>query len=173
MIQGLHPLDAVVAEARKNPQALEATFNVPVLLVVADDPALDGATAVTGPGGPSPASASSRGPTTWIAPVQPRFATSAPTKIAFGRSSVCDVVLPFSPVSKHHGYFEQANGVWYVVDVGSTNGTLVDGRKAEHRGLPLRDGSTLALGRVTARFFGPQAFQAVLRQRLAAQSPGR
>lgn len=87
-------------------------------------------------------------------------------KLSFGRSTICDVVLPFSAISKHHGYFENAGATWLVTDVGSTNGTQVNGRSAaKGQKVPLDDGATLQMGKVSARFVpdGPGERREVLR----------
>ncbi len=47
--------------------------------------------------------------------------------IVIGRSSGCDVVLPFPFVSSRHCSLEWSNGHWQMTDLGSKNGTTVDG----------------------------------------------
>lgn len=49
------------------------------------------------------------------------------THIIIGRSSGCDVVLPFPFVSSRHCSLEWTNGYWQMTDLGSKNGTTVDG----------------------------------------------
>jgi predicted component of type VI protein secretion system len=46
----------------------------------------------------------------------------------FGRREDNDVVLPFTFVSSRHGRIFRRNGAVFVEDMGSTNGTNVDGR---------------------------------------------
>ena len=48
-------------------------------------------------------------------------------KILIGRSSDCDVVLPLPFVSSRHCTLELLQGYWQMVDLGSKNGTTVDG----------------------------------------------
>src|SRR5690349_6891480 len=46
-------------------------------------------------------------------------------RISLGRSSICDVALPFPTLSKVHAYLTEAAGnVWRLEDAGSLNGTL-------------------------------------------------
>ena len=174
MNSGAQRLEEVLAEARRNRDKLEQLVDVPVLLVVSDEMDADNA-AITTPGvkvpqvSPRPPSTPGRpAPTTWVVPIQARNPKNKSPRLAFGRSSICDVVLPFSPVSKHHGYFERTPQGWLVIDVGSTNGTTVDGKAATQANpLPMNDGAALQLGKVSARFLTAQGFVAVLRQRLS------
>lgn len=171
MIPGTQTLDAVLTEAKKHVGHLARTFDVPVLLVVTEDVDLEGATVVTAPGTRTlKAGEPMKASTTFVVPIQPRYPNAGSARLSFGRSAVCDVVLPFSPVSKHHGYFQQEKGVWYAVDVGSTNGTTVDGKKASHASpVVLNEGSTLHLGQVAARFLTAQGFVSVLKHRLGVK----
>lgn len=63
--------------------------------------------------------------------------------VSFGRYPDNDLVLQSPNVSKHHGFFRLTpNGV-YVEDMDSTNGILINGRKAES-GI-LREGDILRI----------------------------
>jgi pSer/pThr/pTyr-binding forkhead associated (FHA) protein len=61
-----------------------------------------------------------------------------------GRHADCDVVLPHAAVSGRHCQLEWANGRWSVRDLGSRNGTRVDGVRCEEKALP--PGSVLTVG---------------------------
>jgi pSer/pThr/pTyr-binding forkhead associated (FHA) protein len=48
-------------------------------------------------------------------------------EVVVGRSAECDVTLPDDPfVSTKHARFFRNGDNWYVEDLGSTNGTLVN-----------------------------------------------
>lgn len=49
--------------------------------------------------------------------------------VTIGRDSDNDIVLPDASVSRHHARLEWAQGVWRLVELGSTNGTLINGRR--------------------------------------------
>ena len=67
-----------------------------------------------------------------------------------GRASTCDVRLPFPVVSSHHLTLREIDGTWQVIDVGSTNGTLLEGFKLPvDRPVILEDGMTLQIVDVT------------------------
>ncbi|MBK7863138.1 MAG: FHA domain-containing protein [Archangiaceae bacterium] len=164
----LYTLEEMVASARAERDRLERKFTQPVLLVVA--PAEDWAetTAVRLPS----ASSSDAEPIsvtmmpTLVLPVSKRHPGS--TDVTFGRSTVCDVVLPFAAISKAHGFFRmEVEGRWLVGDLGSKNGTFVDGHKVTaSTSHPMRDGATLRFGDVTAKFLSPVSFVADLKRRL-------
>ncbi len=66
------------------------------------------------------------------------------TPIVIGRQSSNDVVLSDPNVSRRHAELRRNDGTWTLVDLGSTNGTTVNGRPApEHT---LRDGDRLGFG---------------------------
>lgn len=70
--------------------------------------------------------------------------------IVVGRMPGCDVVLDDPNVSRRHAEFRREDGHIIVSDLGSTNGTLVNGEKMSERRLV--DGDRITLGRTTIRF---------------------
>ena len=58
--------------------------------------------------------------------------------LVLGRRASCDIVLDFENVSGRHCELKFYNQVWHVRDMGSTNGTTVNGARlsAEHTVLP-------------------------------------
>src|SRR5450631_1814612 len=67
--------------------------------------------------------------------------------ITIGRQADNVIALPDDPlVSRHHATVELRAGIWWIRDLGSHNGTAVDGSPAE--GLqPLVEGSRVVVGR--------------------------
>jgi ABC-type multidrug transport system ATPase subunit/pSer/pThr/pTyr-binding forkhead associated (FHA) protein len=63
---------------------------------------------------------------------------------AIGRKPDNDIVLPFDYVSGHHGKLERRGTVWHYVDMGSTNGTFVNGQRVQSA--VLQDGDILRIG---------------------------
>jgi hypothetical protein len=49
-------------------------------------------------------------------------------RIYLGRGPECDIVLAPKSISRKHAVFERRAGVWHVVDLGSTNGTRIEGK---------------------------------------------
>ncbi len=67
-----------------------------------------------------------------------------------GRMPECAVSLSDPQVSRHHAEVRADHGGYRVVDLGSMNGTLVNGtRIAEH---PLRDGDVIVIGGTSVRY---------------------
>jgi ABC-type multidrug transport system ATPase subunit len=61
-----------------------------------------------------------------------------------GRYSDNDIVLAHNYVSGHHGRLESRDGVWHYIDLGSTNGTYINGQRTVSA--VLRDGDILRIG---------------------------
>lgn len=66
-------------------------------------------------------------------------------KLVLGRHGSCDIALPDPKVSARHCELEFIGGHWQVRDLGSRNGTLVDGEKCESKWLA--PGNVLALAK--------------------------
>jgi hypothetical protein len=72
--------------------------------------------------------------------------------VSIGRSSGSDIVVKSDDyASGRHAQLSRHGGLLYVEDLGSTNGTFVNGEKAVGA-TPLRDGDTVKIGSTTFRF---------------------
>jgi hypothetical protein len=69
---------------------------------------------------------------------------------AIGRDAGNDIALPDEAASARHAVLEQRDEEWWIEDLGSTNGTLVNGVKIEKRER-VRFGDEIAIGRVALR----------------------
>jgi pSer/pThr/pTyr-binding forkhead associated (FHA) protein len=65
-------------------------------------------------------------------------------RAVLGRSRDCDVRVADSNISRRHAELRHEDEAWWIVDLGSTNGTLVNGRRTARE--RLRDGDRLTLG---------------------------
>lgn len=66
-----------------------------------------------------------------------------------GRSSTCHLVIPHEGMSRKHCQIELIDGDYYVTDLGSTNGVLIDGERIEpHRKISYQTFRTLSFGAV-------------------------
>jgi len=72
------------------------------------------------------------------------------TPIVIGRASDADVRLTDTSVSRRHAELRRSGDSWVIVDLGSTNGTRVNGAGVRER--RLSDGDTIAVGDATLRF---------------------
>jgi FHA domain-containing protein len=66
-----------------------------------------------------------------------------------GRSRECDLVLDDPNVSRRHAELRRADGGWEVVDLGSTNGIKLNGKRSRGGSLNPGDEITLGLSRLT------------------------
>ena len=69
-------------------------------------------------------------------------------KFVIGRDRSCHLRLGSAMVSKHHCSIELRQGRVYVRDLGSTNGTIVDGRTLRDSEVEIRDGDRIQVGPV-------------------------
>jgi pSer/pThr/pTyr-binding forkhead associated (FHA) protein len=70
--------------------------------------------------------------------------------IILGRGTDCDLRLVDPGVSRHHAEIRVEDGDVVLVDLGSTNGTFVNGQPV--RRVLLSDGTQVTLGRTTLVF---------------------
>jgi pSer/pThr/pTyr-binding forkhead associated (FHA) protein len=67
------------------------------------------------------------------------------TSVAVGRSSSVDLMVPDRMLSRRHARLYLEGGDWLVEDLGSHNGTFLNGSRVESP-VRLKDGDVLALG---------------------------
>ena len=79
-----------------------------------------------------------------------RYSLNAPS-IVLGRSSEADILVDDTGVSRKHLEIQTADGVIRAVDLGSTNGSYVNGHKVDGS-VELTDGSTITMGRTKIIF---------------------
>jgi hypothetical protein len=79
-----------------------------------------------------------------------RYVLDGPRAV-LGRSDQAECVLRDPNVSRRHAELRQdASGQWEIVDLGSTNGVKVNGRRVTEA--PLREGDQVTVGTTTFRF---------------------
>jgi pSer/pThr/pTyr-binding forkhead associated (FHA) protein len=67
-----------------------------------------------------------------------------------GRAQSARIVLDDTSISAHHAMLRPVEGGWAIEDLGSRNGTLVNGRPVTSQ-LPIACGDAIQLGRVRLR----------------------
>lgn len=73
-------------------------------------------------------------------------------EMTIGRDGVNGIVLADPSVSGRHASLVRSRDGWLVTDLGSTNGTLVNGQPIDGRGARLMGGEQVSLGSVVLRF---------------------
>jgi hypothetical protein len=66
------------------------------------------------------------------------------SRVVLGRSREADIVLQDPNVSRRHAELRREDGGWQIVDLGSTNGIKVNGRRVDSQ--PLRPGDQITVG---------------------------
>ena len=86
-------------------------------------------------------------------PVPRRRSHPRPTVVtyAIGRSADTDFVIDDRTVSRRHATIRREGELWILVDLGSTNGTRVNGARVDGRAV-IWPGDELGFGAATARF---------------------
>jgi hypothetical protein len=74
-----------------------------------------------------------------------------PSGVSLGRSRKCDVVLEDPNVSRQHAELRPRGGSWVLTDLGSTNGSRLNGHPVE-RSEVVRPGDEIELGATVLRF---------------------
>lgn len=78
-------------------------------------------------------------------------------EILIGRSPECDIVVPDRQVSRHHAVLERTAAGFQIKDLGSKNGTHVNGVRIEEEQL-LRDGDVIKVAlALTLTYVGTEA----------------
>lgn len=71
-------------------------------------------------------------------------------EIKVGRSTLCDIIIQNADVSRHHCSFKFQQGLWFVVDADSANGTYLNGELVGER--VLRHTDRVGIGQHTLLF---------------------
>jgi hypothetical protein len=83
--------------------------------------------------------------------VDDRRMVVGPAGVTMGRSRQCDIVLNDPNVSRQHAELRPRGGSWVLTDLGSTNGSRLNGHPVE-RSEVVRPGDAIELGATVLRF---------------------
>lgn len=78
--------------------------------------------------------------------------TMTGNRVTLGRMSSCDVTVADSTVSREHAALVRRGDRWWIVDLGSTNGTTVNGVRAAEQ--PVGPGDRIVLGDAVVELVG-------------------
>ncbi len=94
-----------------------------------------------------------------------------PDAMTVGRSSACNIKIGDAGVSSKHAKIWCEDGEYYLMDLGSTNGTFVNDKDVLRE--KLTDGDVITFGMTKAAFVGDKPKARVNPNRVAAASAGR
>jgi len=72
--------------------------------------------------------------------------------IVLGRQVDCGIMLDDPIASRHHARLDYSEGIWYVTDLNSKNGTHVNGERIIR--IELHSGDKIQIGQTTLMFLG-------------------
>lgn len=75
-----------------------------------------------------------------------RFTLSEGSQVTIGRGSEADVVVDNTAISRQHTALELRDGVYFLSDLGSKNGTFVNGQKVD-KAVPVSENDIVELGK--------------------------
>lgn len=88
-----------------------------------------------------------------VVPLTPTHKNLHEDQVLMGRALTNDIRLVSNQISKVHVRFELDEGKWQIVDLGSSNGTRLNGLKLEaDRGYFMRDGDELIVGDIVVLY---------------------
>jgi len=82
-------------------------------------------------------------------------------RMVLGRDQSCDISLDSSYVSRYQNLFMETSAGWLLIDLSSTNGCFVNGRRVSQH--ELQDGDIIAVGHHQISFVGPQGRKSAVR----------
>jgi hypothetical protein len=80
-----------------------------------------------------------------------------------GRINGNDMIMPDYAISKRHAIIDVEDGLYYIRDTGSTNGTRINGSRLGKKRTQLRDKDVISLARYEFTFLYPKSLYNMMR----------
>jgi hypothetical protein len=80
-----------------------------------------------------------------------------------GRINGNDMIMPDYAISKRHAIIDVEDGIYYIRDTGSTNGTRINGSRLGKKRTQLRDKDVISFARYEFSFLYPKSLYKMLR----------
>lgn len=91
-------------------------------------------------------------------------------ELSIGRDDSSNLVLSQPAISRQHARIFQRDNIWYIIDLGSANGTHVNGTPVHNSPIQLRSGDIIQMGPVVMRLQNPSGSLAQTQSWVAPQS---
>ena len=95
--------------------------------------------------------------------VKGEYSTTSSRAFTIGRIDGNDMIMPDFAISKKHAIINRDDGAYYLKDLGSTNGTLVNGTRLDKRPVKIHDKDVLSFARYEFTFLFPSSLYKMLR----------
>lgn len=95
--------------------------------------------------------------------IKGEYATSTGNVFSIGRIDGNDFIMPDYAISKNHALIEIKRDTYMLKDCGSTNGTLLNGTRLQHKPVELHDRDIISFGRYEFTFLFPGSLFDMLR----------
>jgi hypothetical protein len=87
--------------------------------------------------------------------VKGEYSTTSSRTFSIGRIDGNDMIMPDFAISKKHAIINRDDGAYYLKDLGSTNGTLVNGTRLDKKPVKIHDQDVLSFARYEFTFLFP------------------
>ena len=95
--------------------------------------------------------------------VKGEYSTTSTRSFFIGRIDGNDMIMPDFAISKKHAVISRDDGAYYLKDLGSTNGTLVNGTRLNKRPVKIHDKDVVSFARYEFTFLLPASLYKMLR----------
>lgn len=95
--------------------------------------------------------------------VKGEYSNSASKFFTIGRIDGNDMIIPDFAISKKHAVITIDNSTFYIKDLGSTNGTMVNGTRLDKKPVIIHDKDVLSFARYEFTFLFPASLYKMLR----------
>lgn len=96
--------------------------------------------------------------------IKGEYAISAGEVFSIGRIDGNDFIMPDYAISKKHALIENKRDSFFLKDCGSTNGTLLNGVRLQHKPVEVHDRDVISFARYEFAFLFPGSLYDMLRQ---------
>ncbi len=76
--------------------------------------------------------------------------------VTIGRAGDNTIIIEHPSISGHHAEFRARNGRYYLKDLGSTNGSVLEGSQLEDEEIPVDPGTSITFGYIDTVFEGDE-----------------
>ena len=94
--------------------------------------------------------------------VKGEYSTTSSKTFTVGRVDGNDMIMPDFAISKKHAIISTDGSAFYLKDLGSTNGTLVNGARLDKKSVKIHDKDVLSFARYEFTFLFPSSLQKML-----------